>query len=65
MVAAERTFRVVVFVDSTGELVVRSVRAVSALEARRAYLRVMGRGECIVRVDGPALTEERSVAICT
>lgn len=52
-VALERTYHVIVLVDSTTDLVARPVRATTPLEARRKYLREMGRTESIVRVEGP------------
>lgn len=51
--ALERTWHVIVLVDSTTDLIARPVRATSPLEARRKYLREMSRSESIVRIDGP------------
>jgi hypothetical protein len=51
--ALERTYNVIVFVDSTSDLVIRPVQATSPLAARRQYLQVMGRNESIVRVETP------------
>lgn len=44
-------YNIVVFVETTGDTVIRPVHAESPLAARKAFLREMTKAESIVRIE--------------